>query len=750
MEQSATFVPKSAPTSTWPSELEAFLSQLQRETILLALSGLLVGSAVFLSTTGWFRETGRGTWSALAFVVLALIVWGLRYWSYLAAALVLVAGCLAVILLLTTWGNLQLAVFLMIVPVGLATLAISRAAGVVTAAVCTGLLLFAPSTLLPDDPTLRIITSLGIWSTVGMIWLTLRPLLTAVAWVWTGYERSQTLLRQTRDYQLQLHQTLEDLEAANVQLTRLNQQARALRQVAEEERRAKERFVANVSHELRTPLNMIIGFCEMITQAPETYGRDVPPALLADLAVVLRNSQHLSSLIDDVLDLSQIEAGQMPLTKELVSLAEVVQAAAIAVRPLFESKGLYLDTENIDDLPQVLCDRTRIHEVVLNLLSNAGRFTERGGVRVQAWREGDDVVVSVADTGPGIAEEDQERLFQPFQQLEDPVRRRYGGTGLGLSISKRFVELHQGQMWLESEPGEGATFFFRLPIAPPMPIEGGASARLIPGWEYLQRTRPSRAPVADVRPRMVVVEKGDAMQRLISRYLDGIEVVTVADLEEAFEELSRVPAQALLINEVRVAEALELVNGSVALPHGTPAMICSIPDIGQAADAIGGSDYLVKPVSRETLLGALDRLEEKVETVLVVDDEPDALRLFGRILAEAGRGYRVMRASNGRRALEILCREQLDAVLLDLMMPEMDGFQVLAVMSEDATMWDIPVILVSARDPFAQPIVSNALSVTCRDGLSVQQLLACIKSLSAILSTASRSGDPAQTTMLPG
>jgi CheY-like chemotaxis protein/anti-sigma regulatory factor (Ser/Thr protein kinase) len=463
---------------------------------------------------------------------------------------------------------------------------------------------------------------------------------------------------------------------------------------------------------------------------------------LADLTVVLRNSQHLSSLIDDVLDLSQIEAGQMALTKERVSLAEIVEAAAIAVRPLFASKGLALQTAIPEDLPLVFCDRTRIREVVLNLLSNAGRFTEQGGVQVRASQEGNEVVVSVADTGPGIAEEDKDRLFQPFQQLDGTIRRRYGGTGLGLSISKSFVELHHGKMWVESEPGRGTTVFFRLPIDPPAPLDSGALRWFNPYQPYQERHRPFRLRPAPVRPRLVVMEGGNSMQRLLGRYLAGAEITPVANLEQALLELSQVPAQALLINDVRVGETLQQVNQSTALPYGLPALICSIPGMEQAAGTLGVSDYLLKPISRDVLLGALDRLQREVKTVLIVDDEPDAVRLFQRMLVSAGRGYRVLRAFDGRQALEILRREQVDVILLDLIMPAMDGFQFLAAQSQEPALRDVPVILISARDPMGHPIVSNALAVTCRGGLSIQQLLACIEAVSTILSPVGRLVDP--------
>jgi signal transduction histidine kinase/CheY-like chemotaxis protein len=564
--------------------------------------------------------------------------------------------------------------------------------------------------------------------------LTVHSLLEALRWAWSHYDQEHMLLERARDYQVRLYETLEDLSAANVQLTRINQLAQGLRQTAEDERRAKQQFVANVSHELRTPLNMIVGFCEMITESPEMYADALPPALLSDLTVVLRNSQHLSWLIDDVLDLSQIEAGQMALTKERVSIRELVESAAIATRPLFESKNLSLVTETEEALPLVFCDRTRIREVLLNLLSNAGRFTERGGVRVRAWQREVDVVVSVADTGPGIADEDRSRLFQPFQQLDGSIRRRYGGTGLGLSISKSFVELHNGEMWIDSQEGKGTTFYFSLPIDPPAPLSDSALRWFNPYDAYEERARPFRLQPTAVRPRLVVVEHGDAMRRLLTRHMDDTEIVPVDSIAEAEEALSQAPAQAVLINAAEVGDILAQIGGNMSLPAGIPAMVCSLPGIEQASNALGVSGYLVKPISRESLLSALAGLGRKVETVLLVDDEPDALQLFWRMLSSAGRGYRVLRAYDGRQALEIMQSQRPDAILLDLVMPEMDGFRFLSLKNQQLDWADIPTILISAQDPLGQPIVSKSLAVTCAGGLSVRRLLDCIKALNAILS----------------
>lgn len=733
---------ESTPTSSWSAELEALFEQMQRETIWLTLPGLFIVGMLCLLGRDQFRESSWGVILCMAIFALALIAAGIGQRNYTAAAWTLVIGCLAIDLLAVTPGGMWPAIYLLVIPAGLATLTITRKAGVSVAAVCTLGLLAAPETLIPAALAQRAVAALAVWSTVGLIWLVLRPLLMAAESMWAGYERSRILLEQSRDYQLRLAETLSDLTSANMQLTRLNQQAQALRQVAEEERRAKEQFVANVSHELRTPLNMIVGFAEMMLRTPETYGDYIPPALLADLAVVLRNSQHLSGLIDDVLDLSQMQAGQMALTKERVALAEVIQAAMIAVRPLFESKRLYLEMEIAAELPLVLCDRTRIREVVLNLLSNAGRFTEQGGVRVKAWKESDEVVVSIADSGPGIAEEDKSRLFRPFQQLDGTLRRRYGGSGLGLSISKNFVELHNGQMGLESQKGVGTTVFFRLPITPAEPRPSSATRRFSPHSAYEGRSRPSRLKPVAMRPRIVVAEHGVSLQRLLTRYGDNVEVIPVKNLEQAGQELAQTPAQALLINAAQPEEILQQLNASALLPAGIPALVCSLPSDEEAITALGVAAYLIKPIAREALLAALERLGKKIETVLVVDDEPDALQLFRRMLSTARHPYRVIRAVNGQQALELLRTQRPDVMLLDLVMPEMDGFQLLAIKNQSASLRQIPVILTSAQDLISQPLVSHTLSVTLRDGLPAPQLLACLQALNTILSPLPATADP--------
>ncbi len=544
------------------------------------------------------------------------------------------------------------------------------------------------------------------------------------------WKMARKLMNETRQQRLELFQTQEDLLHANRELARLSTHLKALTQVAEEARRVKEEFVANVSHELRTPLNMIIGFSELITKAPRVYG-ELSPTLLADISAIQRNSQHLAELVNDVLDLSQIEAGRMNLIKDWTTIHELVETAVSAVKVLYDTKGLYLQVELPAEPLRIFCDRTRVREVLLNLLSNAGRFTEQGGVVVRASAEGDALLVQVTDTGPGISPENQGRLFEPFQQIDNSIRRQ-GGSGLGLSISKRFVEMHNGKMWLDSRVGVGTTFSFTLPVAQPVPnyIDVSGSRRWITPYHQYEVDTPrlSRAPQPVVVPRYILLDQGSALHRLFARFLGDVEIVDTSTSASALEEISRSPANSLVINGA-TSGAVDLDASSFA----TPVITCWITGFDEMAKRMGVEGYLLKPVSREKLLTTLSQIQREIRTVLLVDDDIEVLQLFARILNSAERNYIVLRARNGLQALEILRERQPDVMLIDLVMPEMDGFQVIKEKSRDLSIRDIPVVVITSKDPSGAPIVSDHLSVTRKGGISARELLLCIQAISGIL-----------------
>jgi signal transduction histidine kinase/CheY-like chemotaxis protein len=570
-------------------------------------------------------------------------------------------------------------------------------------------------------------------------------------WSWGYYQYSQSVLESARNERMEHKQLEADLVLANQELARLSSWLKSMHQLAEEARQTKERFVANVSHELRTPLNMIIGFSEIISRSSSVYGIKLPPALLVDIDAIQRNSQHLSKLVDDVLDLAQIESDRMVISKEWSSMAAIVGQACAAVEALFASKKLYLRTDIPDTLDKIYCDSTRIRQVLINLLSNAGRFTQAGGVCITVQQNENSIVVSVSDTGHGIAPEDQRRLFEPFYQVDSSLRRSYGGSGLGLSISKQLVEMHRGKMWLESEVGVGTTFHFGLPLHPPLPTYPLADGpRYNPYAQFDGRVEQSKAPVPKLVPRYVVMEEGNNLQRMLTRYQDNIEVVSVASPAEALEELNRSPARALILNSTPLLPVQSAPSLLTKLPYSTPVIRCWVTGESSSSYAPGVTRHLVKPVTSELLLSTLADLGTEIETVLLVDDDREFLRLFTRMLGSAPTPYRVLQTTSGERALTLLRERRPDVMLLDLMMPKMDGFQVLEQKQQDPQIADIPVIVISAQDPNGQPIVSHYLTVSYQEGFSAPNLLACIQALSEALSPRLPSAGQAQPEMQRG
>ena len=648
---------------------------------------------------------------------------------YLADAWALVLVWLAAGLALTWRLPGTAAHCLLALPAGLATLLISPWAGI--AANAGSYLALALLGVLGAQVEGWLATCALFGGILFLAWMASRPLHQALRWSWEHYALAQSRLDRARDTQAELKQAIKDLDEARLQTARLNQLLSAARRAAEEAERAKANFVANVSHELRTPLNMILGFADMIVNAPRTYGKRLPPALLADVAAIQRNSQHLASLINDVLDLSQVEAHRMTLNREWISLAEIVEAAVTAVQPLFASRGLYLRADLPADLPLIYCDRTRIRQVLLNLLNNAARFTEQGGVQIGARREEEQIVVTVTDTGPGIAEEDLPKLFQPFQQLDSSLRRRQGGSGLGLNISRRFVELHGGRMGVHSKLGRGSTFWFNLPLEPPS-LDTATFARWVrTEWEPQRRSTltPKTPPV----PRVIIVEPQEMLGANAKRYLDTVELVAATTPAEALVLLAKAPAQVILVRGETAEQTTSWVDALRDAPYATPVVAFTLPTQDLRSD-LGIRGYLFKPITREQLFQAIAELALPVRNILLADDDPEALQLFTRILSSGERPYQVLQATNGQEALELLRARRPDLLLLDLVMPGMDGFAVLEAKNRDEAIRDIPTLILSALDPAGQPIIVPSFNaMRSGGGLSLVDFLRCALALSEVL-----------------
>ncbi|HMN30010.1 MAG TPA: ATP-binding protein [Caldilineaceae bacterium] len=438
-----------------------------------------------------------------------------------------------------------------------------------------------------------------------------------------------------------------------------------------------------------------------------------------------------------MLDLSQIESGQFTLSRSWGDIGEIVREATQAVEPLFLAKGLTLTSVQSVPAPPLFFDRLRIRQIVLNLLSNSGRFTTTGGATLAISFDHRELVVAVSDTGPGIRPEDQGKVFEPFQQLESSTRRTHDGSGLGLSISQRLVELHGGRMWLQSEVGVGSTFLFSLPLRADQSVRSDVSRWFNPYTSYIERPRR----VIDLpkpKPQILLLERGNVLHHQLNHYLGEIEVIAVQTIAELNLALSSAIPNTILINDPQVMADWGLLRRTVDLPARTPVISCYVPSAQEAYEQLNVVNYLVKPVLRDQLLAAIAQIAPTKSTILVVEDSPEMAHLIVRQLTSAGQDYRVLRASDGQRALAFMRERQPDAVLLDLGLPDLDGYQVLQEKNADHRIRSIPVIIVSARDPFGDPVVTNRLRIELAGGLSVRDILLSTTAIGRALSPLKR------------
>jgi signal transduction histidine kinase/CheY-like chemotaxis protein len=446
----------------------------------------------------------------------------------------------------------------------------------------------------------------------------------------------------------------------------------------------KNLFLANMSHELRTPLNSIIGFSRVILKGIDGPITDQQQQ---DLNAIYNAGQHLLGLINDILDLSRIEAGKMELNFEDLEVEALVNSVMATARGLVKEKQISLEQEVQAGLPRVYADATRIRQILLNLLQNSAKFTEEGFIRVRAELQTNKhgihfVRVSVEDSGIGIAPENQKMLFEPFTQIDSSTTRSVGGTGLGLSISRNLIDLHGGEIGVESAEGAGSTFYFTLPVR--------QSARLDP---------------SDEDRRIVLAIDDDArVLELYERYLDsqGYQVIGLQDPAHAVDQAKILKPFAITLDVMMPSRNGWQVIQDLKADEETrdiPVIFCTIIEDEARGFSLGANDYLLKPILEEDLIKALVRLEatRDIHKVLVVDDDPEVLRLVEKILKPTGM-YELITAQGGRQGLVALKEEKPDVVLLDLLMDDLDGFKVLETMQADVELKEIPVIVVTGYE----------------------------------------------------
>ncbi|HHS96492.1 MAG TPA: GAF domain-containing protein [Chloroflexi bacterium] len=480
---------------------------------------------------------------------------------------------------------------------------------------------------------------------------------------------------------------------------RLYQEAVETAERLKEIDRLKSQFLANMSHELRTPLNSIIGFSRVILK-----GIDGPITEMQrqDLEAIYNSGQHLLGLINDILDISKIEAGKMELDFKPVDLKEVIHGVMSTAIALVKDKPIELQQSVPADLPTIIADERRVRQILLNLVSNAAKFTDEGFIRVEVTYDDEYVTISVSDTGIGIPEDKLPKIFEAFTQVDASPSRKYGGTGLGLTITKSFIELHGGEIWVESEVGKGSTFTFRLPIQGPPTLEEEEEEE--PAAE--EAPQPSGAEEAAAPSGKVVlcVDDDEGVITLFRRYLhkQGYQVVGLTDPSRVVEEAKRLKPYAITLDVMMPEkdgwQVIQELKGDPETKD-IPVVMCTIVGDKGKGLSLGAADYLVKPILEQDLLSALDRLdrEEGRHRVLVVDDQAEDRELLRRII-EGQDGFEVVEASSGQEAIALVKRVRPHIVILDLLMPEVDGFAVLEALKADKSTRNIPIIVVTAKE----------------------------------------------------
>ena len=518
--------------------------------------------------------------------------------------------------------------------------------------------------------------------------------------VWRGWNTINRQRREVQSVNTKLETSVGELSEANEQLEleigerkRVEVELEQARDAALKATQAKSHFLANMSHELRTPLNAIIGYSEMLQEQAEDLDQQ---DFIPDLQKVNSAGTHLLALINDILDLSRVEAGRMELYLETFDASNMVKDVVAVIQPLVEKNVNTLEVHCDDDVGLIRADLTKVRQTLFNLLSNSCKFTQAGTISLYVGRKTEDgadwVIFSVADTGIGMTPEQMDKLFQPFSQADASTARQYGGTGLGLAVSRSFCQMMGGDITLESEAGKGSTFTVRIPTEVVEP-----STEPEPAEESGAEVLPEEAN------RVLVIDDDPTMHDLVNRFLskEGFQLESASNGADGLRLAREIRPAAIILDVLMPGmdgwAVLAALKADSELSD-IPVIMLTIVEDKNMGYMLGASEYMVKPINRDRLIAVLSkyRRDSVPCSVLVVEDDAETREMMRRMLEREE--WTVIEAENGCIGLERVAGSRPDVILLDLMMPEMDGFEFMHELVTREEWRTIPVVVVTAKD----------------------------------------------------